>query len=213
MYKILLLLAIFLSLGCQSKEKPPVQHDEVRKIRDSLEKNNFLEEQYQVISFPFNYSQVLLKEKYLELSNFKLKRSDLEHFYSGEDNARILGIFKTSIKDADYLFSLVAVNFNNYEGSGPAQIVFLSGGKLDQNEYKNTIFTPLGAWTPLLSSEFNYSDSSFNALINNGVKEYCIQSFILEENLDKTEVNTCTDRKEPIIKKLKFNSEFFGYDE
>jgi hypothetical protein len=209
----ILLLTLFLSVGCQSKEEASIQYNEVRKIKDTLEKSIFLEEEYQDINFPFNYSNTLLEEKYLKLNNYKLNFKDLEYFYSGEDNARVLRVFKKNIKNDEYLLSLVVINFNNYEGSGPTQVIFLSGGKLDQNEYKNTIFTPLGGWTPLIDDESNHDSSSFKRLTSTEVKKYCIQSFILEENLDKTEINRCTDGRAPVIKKLKFNSNFFGYDE
>ena len=109
------------------------------------------------------------------------------------------------------LFSwyLIAVNFDNYEGSGPAQLVFLSGGENNKNNYKNTLFVTMGGKFPILDNEVK----KFNNINESKLKNYCIQSFLLNSDLSKEEEMRCVGNDSSIDKnKFKFDIVQLGYN-
>lgn len=165
---------------------------------------------YAEIEFPFKSDLLFINNNFIDLNKYEFSRNDLKLFYSGEDEVRILQTMKKKIAGKEYLLALVAVNFNNYEGAGPAQVIFLSGGENKKKNYQNTIFIVMGGKFPILEDEVK----RFKDVNEKKLKSYCIQSFLLNADLSKIEEMKCVG-DEPSIEKrnFKFNIENLGYDE
>ena len=165
---------------------------------------------YAEIEFPFKSDSLFINNSFIDLNKYEFSRNDLKLFYSGEDEARILQTMKKKISGKEYLLALVAVNFNNYEGAGPAQVIFLSGGENRKKNYQNTIFIAMGGKFPIIDDEVK----GFHAINEKKLKNYCIQSFLLNADLSKIEKMKCVgDDPSSENRKFKFNIENLGYDE
>ena len=165
---------------------------------------------YAEIKFPFKSDSLFINNNFIDLNKYEFSRNDLKLFYSGEDEARILQTVKKKIAGKEYLLALVVVNFNNYEGAGPAQVIFLSGGENKKKNYQNTIFIAMGGKFPILEDEVK----RFHNINEKKLKNYCIQSFLLNIDLSKIEEMKCVGNEPSSEKrKFKFNIENLGYDE
>jgi hypothetical protein len=208
--KILLSSIMFLSLiSCQKVESNPSNTD-FDKIEHIESNKIILNLKYRKTNFPVDSKILSPKSNVVNLDDYSFNIDDIKLFYSGEEKARILSILPKKIGEKEYLLALIAVNFDNYEGAGPAQVVFLSGGDNSQGNYKNTLFIPLGGFFPILENQIN----KFREINNNSIKDYCVQSFILNSDLSKKEEMRCIGQDPSVeLKDLKFNVEKLGYDE
>ena len=207
--KFIPLLVLFSLAACQKAENKMLNSDS-QKMSESKVNSSLLVNEYKKIRLPFDLKTVLVNDKFIKLDEYPLNQKDLKLFYSGEDQARILMAGVKKLGSKEYLLGLIAVNFDNYEGSGPAQVVFLSGGENNKNNYKNTLFVTMGGKFPILENEVK----KFNNINEIKLKNYCIQSFILNDDLSKKEEMKCVG-SDPNIKKknFKFNISQLGYDE
>ncbi|MDN5646966.1 MAG: hypothetical protein L0G93_01435 [Acinetobacter sp.] len=207
--KFIPLLVLFSLVACQKAENKMLNSDS-QKMSESKVNNSLLVNEYKQIRLPFDLKTVLVNDKFIKLDEYPLNQKDLKLFYSGEDQARILMAGVKKLGSKEYLLGLIAVNFDNYEGSGPAQVVFLSGGENNKNNYKNTLFVTMGGKFPILENEVK----KFNNINEFKLKNYCIQSFILNDDLSKKEEMKCVGSDPSIEKKnFKFNISQLGYDE
>ncbi|MDN5689191.1 MAG: hypothetical protein L0G98_00795 [Acinetobacter sp.] len=207
--KFIPLLVLFSLVACQKAENKMLNSDS-QKMSESKVNNSLLVNEYKQIRLPFDLKTVLVNDKFIKLDEYPLNQKDLKLFYSGEDQARILMAGVKKLGSKEYLLGLIAVNFDNYEGSGPAQVVFLSGGENNKNNYKNTLFVTMGGKFPILENEVK----KFNNINEFKLKNYCIQSFILNDDLSKKEEMKCVGSDPSIEKKnFKFKISQLGYDE
>lgn len=207
--KFIPLLVLFSLVACQKAENKMLNSDS-QKMSESKVNSSLLVNEYKQIRLPFDLKTVLVNDKFIKLDEYPLNQKDLKLFYSGEDQARILMAGVKKLGSKEYLLGLIAVNFDNYEGSGPAQVVFLSGGENNKNNYKNTLFLTMGGKFPILENEVK----KFNNINEVKLKNYCIQSFILNDDLSKKEEMKCVGSDPSIEKKnFKFNISQLGYDE
>lgn len=207
--KFIPLLVLFSLAACQKAENKMLNSDS-QKMSESKVNSSLLVNEYKQIRLPFDLKTVLVNDKFIKLDEYPLNQKDLKLFYSGEDQARILMAGVKKLGSKEYLLGLIAVNFDNYEGSGPAQVVFLSGGENNKNNYKNTLFVTMGGKFPILENEVK----KFNNINKVKLKNYCIQSFILNDDLSKKEEMKCVGSDPSIEKKnFKFNISQLGYDE
>ncbi|OTG85139.1 hypothetical protein [Acinetobacter sp. ANC 4648] len=209
--KFIPLLVLFSLVACQKAENKMLNSN-LQKISESKVNSSLLINEYKQIELPLDLKTVLVNDKFIKLDEYLLNQKDLKRFYSGEDQARILMTSVKKIGSKEYLLGLIAVNFDNYEGSGsgPAQVVFLSGGENNKNNYKNTLFLTMGGKFPILEGEV----VKFNNINEFKLKKYCIQSFILNNDLSKKEEIKCVGSDPSIEKKsFKFNISQLGYDE
>ncbi|WP_327857880.1 hypothetical protein [Acinetobacter guillouiae] len=207
--KFIPLLVLFSLVACQKAENKMLNSDS-QKMSESKVNSSLLVNEYKQIRLPFDLKTVLVNDKFIKLDEYPLNQKDLKLFYSGEDQARILMAGVKKLGSKEYLLGLIAVNFDNYEGSGPAQVVFLSGGENNKNNYKNTLFVTMGGKFPILENEVK----KFNNINKVKLKNYCIQSFILNDDLSKKEEMKCVGSDPSIEKKnFKFNISQLGYDE
>ncbi|MCU4494322.1 hypothetical protein KTI63_17870 [Acinetobacter guillouiae] len=207
--KFIPLLVLFSLVACQKAENKMLNSDS-QKMSESKVNSSLLVNEYKQIRLPFDLKTVLVNDTFIKLDEYPLNQKDLKLFYSGEDQARILMAGVKKLGSKEYLLGLIAVNFDNYEGSGPAQVVFLSGGENNKNNYKNTLFVTMGGKFPILENEVK----KFNNINKVKLKNYCIQSFILNDDLSKKEEMKCVGSDPSIEKKnFKFNISQLGYDE
>ena len=207
--KIIPLLIIFSLVACQKAENKTIPIDFQQKGESKLD-NNILISKYKNINFPLDSKVEFSNGKFINLDQYPLNIKDLKLFYSGEEQARILMTTVKKIGNKDYLLGLVAINFNDYEGAGPAQVVFLAGGKNIKNNYKNTLFFTMGGKFPLLDNEVK----KINNINESKLKNYCLQSFVLNNDLSKKEEMRCVG-DDPSIEKKKFifDTSRLGFDE
>lgn len=202
------LLVLFSLVACQKAENKMLNSD-LQKMSESKVNSSLLVNEYTKIRLPFDLKTVLVNDKFIKLDEYPLNQKDLKLFYSGEDQARILMTGVKKLGSKEYLLGLIAVNFDNYEGSGPAQLVFLSGGENNKNNYKNTLFVTMGGKFPILDNEVK----KFNNINESKLKNYCIQSFLLNSDLSKEEEMRCVGNDPSIDKnKFKFDIVQLGYN-
>lgn len=202
-------LALFLFVACQKTENKKLTAD-FQEMSMSEGGISPLENEYKKISFPLNSKSLLLNDNFVNLAEYPLNQRDLELFYSGEEQARVLMTTVKKIGNREYILGLVAVNFNNYEGSGPAQVIFLSGGENKKSNYKNTIFFVMGGKFPILYNE----TKKFNNIDESSLKDYCVQYFVVNSDLSKNEEIKCVG-SDPSVEKNSFifNKAWFRYDD
>lgn len=207
--KFIPLLILFSLAACQKAENKMLNSDS-QNLSESQVNTSPLINEYKQIKLPFDSKTLLINDKFIQLDKYPVNQKDLKLFYSGEDPARILMTTVKKLGNKEYLLGLIAVNFNNYEGSGPAQVLFLSGGENNQHKYKNTLFITMGGKFPILDHQVK----RFNDINENKLKNYCIQSFIINSDFSKNEEMKCVGN-EPSIEKNNFrlNINRPGYDE
>lgn len=202
---ILILLAL---VACQKAENKILvpNHQEHKEFKEDID---FLENEYININFPFNSKNLFVDDKFINLNKYPLNQKDLRLFYSGNDDARVLMTTVKKIGDIEYLLGLIVVNFNDYEGGGPAQVIFLTGGKNKKTNYKNTLFLEMGGKFPMLDHVLK-----FKSINDATLKNYCIKSFQLNDDLSKQVAMKCVG-SDPSIEKqsFKFNTIRLGYDQ
>ncbi len=208
--KIALLLILFPLIACQKAENKTLTPTDSQVFIASDENSKILINEYKQIKLPFDSKAIFANDKFIDLDKYLLNQKDLKLFYSGKDQARILMTTVKKIGNKEYLLSLIVVNFNNYEGSGPAQVIFLSGGENNKLNYKNTLFLTIGGKFPILETEVK----KISDINESKLKDYCIQSFILNVDLSKKDEMKCVGRDSSVEKRnFKFNLERLGYDE
>lgn len=206
---IITLLLVFLLSACNEIKNQELSVDKKISNKVSVD-SNYLDSVYTEIKFPFKSDSLFINNNFIDLNKYEFSRNDLKLFYSGENEARILQTMKKKISGKEYLLALVVVNFNNYEGAGPAQVIFLSGGENRKKNYQNTIFIAMGGKFPIIDDEVK----GFYAINEKKLKNYCIQNFILNADLSKMEKMKCVgDDPSSENRSFKFNIENLGYDE
>lgn len=207
--KFIPLLILFSLVACQKAENKMLNSDSP-KMSESKVNSDLLTNEYKQVKLPLDSKALMINDKFIQLDKYPVNQKDLKLFYSGEDQARILMTAVKKIGSKEYLLGLIAVNFNNYEGSGPAQVIFLSGGENNKNNYKNTLFITMGGKFPILDHQVK----KFNDINENKLKNYCIQSFIINNDFSKNEEMKCVGNEPSIEKKnFRLNINRPGYDE
>ncbi|CEI51364.1 hypothetical protein [Acinetobacter bereziniae] len=207
--KFIPLLILFSLVACQKAENKMLNSDSP-KMSESKVNSGLLINEYKQVKLPFDSKTLLINDKFIQLDKYPVNQKDLKLFYSGEDPARILMTTVKKLGNKEYLLGLIAVNFNNYEGSGPAQVIFLSGGENNKNNYKNTLFITMGGKFPILDHQVK----KINDINENKLKNYCIQSFVINDDFSKSEEMKCVGNEPSIEKKnFRLNINRPGYDE
>lgn len=205
------IIIFFLSLvACYSVENKVLSSDSQEQSELKVSPNlNLLKDEYTKMELPFDSKGLYGNNRFLNLNNYPHNQNDIKLFYSGEEPVRILMTAVKKIGNVEYLLSLIVVNFNDYEGGGPAQVIFLSGGENKKSDYENTLFISMGGKFPMLDDIVK-----FNSINDSTLKNYCIKSFVLNQDLSKKEVMECVGKDSDIQEKsFKFNTEQLGYDE
>ncbi len=195
--KFIPLLILFSLVACQKAENKMLNSDSPN-MSESKVNSDLLTNEYKQVKLPLDSKALMINDKFIQLDKYPVNQKDLKLFYSGEDQARILMTAVKKIGSKEYLLGLIAVNFNNYEGSGPAQVIFLSGGENNKNNYKNTLFITMGGKFPILDHQVK----RFDDINENKLKNYCIQSFVINNYFSKNEEMKCVGNEPSIEKRI-----------